>query len=131
MNPETIALGVQTTIVGLGVVFIMLAILWGVVALLDKIVESWGQKQPPNGGAGGGDRQPAPAPAAAPAPTVTAENRALNVDTVAAIMGAICAFSGKPLAMLKFTAIRRDSGPRLAWSEAGVAELINTRQQYL
>jgi sodium pump decarboxylase gamma subunit len=126
MNPETLALGVQTTVVGLGIVFTMLTVLWGVVTWLDKIVESMIQKPPASGGG-----QPAPAPAAAPAAPASAGNGASSVKTVAAIMGAISAISGVPLSDLKFTAIQRAGGPRLAWSEAGVAEIINTRQQFL
>jgi sodium pump decarboxylase gamma subunit len=129
MNPETLALGVQTTVVGLGVVFIMLTILWGVVTWLDKIVESMTQKQPPAGGSG---NQPAPVPAApAAAPPPAAGSGVLSAKTVAAIMGAVSAISGVPLGELKFTAIQRADGLRLAWSEAGVAEIINTRQQFL
>ncbi|MDR2613744.1 MAG: OadG family protein [Candidatus Accumulibacter sp.] len=123
MNPETLALGVQTTVVGLGVVFSMLTILWGVVTWLDKIVESMSQKQSPPA--------PAPVPAVAPAVPASAGSAASNVKTVAAIMGAISAISGVPLGDLKFTAIQRADGPRLIWSEAGVAEVINTRQQFL
>jgi Na+-transporting methylmalonyl-CoA/oxaloacetate decarboxylase gamma subunit len=129
MNPETLALGVQTTVVGLGVVFVMLTILWGVVSWLDKIVESMIHK-PPAGGGG----QPAPAVAAAPAPApATAAGKVtLSAATVAAIMGAVSAISGVPLGDLRFTAIQRaGGGPRLAWSEAGITEIINTRQQFL
>jgi sodium pump decarboxylase gamma subunit len=127
MNPETLALGVQTTVVGLGVVFVMLTVLWGVVTWLDKIVESLSRTPPP---AGGGDSQSAPAPAAPSAAPATGSG-ASSARTVAAIMGAISAISGVPLDHLKFTAIQRENGPRLAWSEAGVAEIINTRQQFL
>ena len=130
MNPETLALGVQTTVVGLGVVFIMLTILWGVVTWLDKIVESMTQKQPPAGGSGSGGGNP-PAAALAVAPPPAAGSGVLSAKTVAIIMGAVSAISGVPLGELKFTAIQRADGLRLAWSEAGVAEIINTRQQFL
>jgi sodium pump decarboxylase gamma subunit len=129
MNPATLALGVQTTIVGLGVVFIMLTVLWGVVTRMDNIVDSMSQKQPPAGGSGGGSRTPAPAPAAAPA--AKAESGASSAKTVAVIMGAISAITGTPLSELRFTAIQREGGPRLAWSEAGITEMINIRQQFL
>jgi Na+-transporting methylmalonyl-CoA/oxaloacetate decarboxylase gamma subunit len=130
MNPETLALGVQTTIVGLGVVFIMLTVLWGVVTWLDKIVESLSQTPPPAGGGGGSQSAPvAAAPAASSAPA--AGSGVLSARTIAAIMGAVSAVSGMSLDHLKFTAIQRERGPRLAWNEAGIAEIINTRQQFL
>jgi Na+-transporting methylmalonyl-CoA/oxaloacetate decarboxylase gamma subunit len=46
MNPETLALGVQTTVVGLGVVFFVLAALWFLTSLLDQVVESMNRKSP-------------------------------------------------------------------------------------
>jgi sodium pump decarboxylase gamma subunit len=128
MNPETLALGVQTTVVGLGIVFGILALLWFLTTWLDRIVESTTNKTPPPSG---GNRPPAPAvPAAAPSAPPAASGGP-SAQTVAAIMGAVSAFSGKPLAALRFTAIRRAGGARPGWSQAGVAEQINTRQQYL
>ncbi|GHU26796.1 hypothetical protein AGMMS50256_04930 [Betaproteobacteria bacterium] len=122
MNPETLALGVQTTVVGLGVVFLVLVTLWFLTSLLDQVVES-ASKQSPAPVA-----RPAPATATpAPAPAATG----LSPQTVAAIMGAVSAFSGAPLEALKFTAIRRASGMHTGWSQNGVNEIIQTRQQFL
>ncbi|GHU26793.1 hypothetical protein AGMMS50256_04920 [Betaproteobacteria bacterium] len=44
MNPETLALGIRTTVVGLGVVFFVLAALWFLTSLLDRVVESMNRK---------------------------------------------------------------------------------------
>jgi Na+-transporting methylmalonyl-CoA/oxaloacetate decarboxylase gamma subunit len=126
MNPETLALGVQTTVVGLGVVFFVLAALWFLTLLLDQVVES--------------ASKPSLAPAAAPAPAAPtvatpvlapAAATGLSPQTVAAIMGAVSAFSGAPLEALKFTAIRRASGMHTGWSQSSVNEIIQTRQQFL
>jgi sodium pump decarboxylase gamma subunit len=130
MNPETVALGVQTTVVGLGIVFCILTVLWMLTTWLDRIVESTTNKTPPAGGSGsGGNRPPAPAAPAPAAPAASAGGP--SAQTVAAIMGAVSAFSGKPLAALRFTAIRREGDTRPGWSQAGVMELIHTRQQHL
>jgi Na+-transporting methylmalonyl-CoA/oxaloacetate decarboxylase gamma subunit len=126
MNPETVALGVQTTVVGLGIVFCILAVLWLLTTWLDRIVESTTNRKPPP--AGPSTRPPAaptaPAPPAPPTGGVSAR-------TVAAVMGAVSAFSGQPLAALRFTAIRRAGDTRPGWNQAGVMEQIHTRQQYL
>ncbi|MDR1709426.1 MAG: OadG family protein [Candidatus Accumulibacter sp.] len=127
MNPETLELGIRTTVVGLGVVFVVLVLLWQVIGWLDKIIDA--QKKAPAGAA-----LPAPAaaaPAAVAAPAAKAAVKAgLSAATVAAIMGAVSAASGTSLANLKFTAIQR-GGLHLTWSDAGVQEIINTRQQFL
>lgn len=116
MNPETISVGIVTTVVGLGVVFSVLIILSLVIALLAKLT------------AGRSKKKAAPAPvAAAPA----AAPQGLNPKTVAAIMAAISAASGRPVAELKFTAIRRVNSNQNAWSNSGTSEIINTRQNYL
>lgn len=125
MNPETVALGVQTTVVGLGIVFCILTVLWVLTTWLDRIVESMMNKKPPSAGA----RPPAPAAPAPAAPASTGGGP--SAQTVAAILGAVSAFSGQPLAALRFTAIRRAGDARPGWSQAGIAEQIHTRQQYL
>jgi Na+-transporting methylmalonyl-CoA/oxaloacetate decarboxylase gamma subunit len=128
MNPETVALGVQTTVVGLGIVFCILAVLWLLTTWLDRIVESTTNKKPPS--AGPGARPPAP-PTPAPAAASTTPAGGLSAHSVAAILGAISAFSGKPLAALRFAAIRRAGDTRPGWGQAGIAEQIHIRQQYL
>ncbi|MDO4731962.1 MAG: OadG family transporter subunit [Bacillota bacterium] len=123
MNPETISVGVITTIVGMGVVFSVLVLLALLIALLARLTEGKKKAAP----------APAPAPApvaAAPAPAAVAEGK-LSAKTVAAIMAAISAATGKPVEQLKFTAIKRVHGTQSSWANAGTSEIINTRQNYL
>jgi sodium pump decarboxylase gamma subunit len=129
MNPETLALGVQTTVVGLGIVFAVLVILMFFTGWLAQIIDSASGPKPPAGGGGGG-RPAAPAPQAAPVPAAP-ESGALSAQTVAAIVAAVSAFTGKSMEELRFAAIRRTGGMHTGWSQSAVTELINTRQQYL
>ncbi|MDR0576570.1 MAG: OadG family protein [Candidatus Accumulibacter sp.] len=126
MNPDTIALGVRTTVVGLGIVFMVLVILMFLTGWLDKIIESMtggGKTPPPAGG-----RPAAPPP---PRPAATSSSTGVSAMTVAAIMGAVSAFSGKPLSELVFTSISREGVARPVWNQTGVVEQISTRQHYL
>jgi sodium pump decarboxylase gamma subunit len=126
MNPETLALGVQTTVVGLGIVALVLTILMFFTGWLARIVESNSGPKPPAGG--GRPATPAPQPVQASATTPAP---GVSVETVAAIVAAVSAFTGKSLEELRFTAIRRTGGLHTGWSQSAVTELINTRQQYL
>ena len=58
------------------------------------------------------------------------ENK-INANTIAAIMAAISAISGKPLANLKFTSIKRKPCVNFKWAEAGKADIINTQKFYI
>jgi sodium pump decarboxylase gamma subunit len=129
MNPETLALGVQTTVVGLGIVFAVLVILMFFTGWLANIVDSASAPKPPAGGGGG--HPAASAPSVAPAPAASAGSGAVNAQTVAAIVAAVSAFTGKSMEELRFAAIRRTGGMHTGWSQSAVAELISTRQQYL
>lgn len=55
----------------------------------------------------------------------------INAKTVAAIMAAVSAMSGRPAAQLKFTAIHRVPGFTSSWAASGINQIINTRQNYL
>ena len=120
------AYGIPTTVVGMGGVFAVLFVLMIVVKVLDMVVDSIegnSKKRKAEKHAS----QVAAQAAATPAPSV---EDGINPKTVAAIMGAVSAASGRPRANLKFTAIRRSSSS-FNWSTSGTNEIINTRQQYL
>ena len=120
MSPETLSVGVITTVVGMLVVFAILIFLALVTGLLARIT---GRKQKQK-------EAPAPAPVAA-APVEAAPADKIEKKTIAVIMAAISAATGKSAAQLKFTAIKRVHGAESAWANAGTAEIINTRQNYL
>lgn len=116
MSLETLQVGVITTVVGMGVVFVVLIFLAFLTAMLDRI--STAKK-----------KEKAPEPVVTEVPV--AEETKLDAKVVAVIMAAISAATGKPVAHLKFTAIKRVNGTHTAWSDAGTAEIITTRQNYL
>ena len=124
MNPETISTGIVTTVVGMGVVFSVLVLLAFMIALLAKLTAD--KKKPAEAAPVAKAVEAAPAALAA----APADNK-LNAKTVAAIMAAISAATGKPMEQLKFTAIKRVHGAQSSWANAGTTEIINTRQNYL
>lgn len=71
---ENLGFGLWITLVGMALVFALLAVLWGLLALLLRL-----------------DRadDPAPQPAAVPAATVEVAGAQLDADTLAAIMIAV------------------------------------------
>ena len=74
------------------------------------------------------DEVPAPVVAA---PVVEEPATGLSPKTVAAIMAAVSLASGKPMAQLRFQAVRRVRTVNNSWAASGTNEIINTRQQYL
>lgn len=137
MTQETLTVGVNTTVVGMLIVFLMLIVLYIVTSLLSKAIEASEKKKVAPAPAPKVIAAPvpaaapvvaAPAPAPAPAPALPA---GLSPKTVAAVMAAVAAASGKPVSQLRFNAVRRLPGAVSAWSGSGTAEIINTRQQYL
>lgn len=134
---DLISLGISTTIMGMGIVFSVLAVLAFVIFLLVKIVD--GNSTPANGNGNGrsnGNANPKAtdnntALAAAvktPVPEQTVNK--INAQTIAAIMAAVSAASGRPVADLKFTAIRRKTSVSFKWAEASKTEIINNAKNF-
>ena len=124
MNPETISVGIITTVVGMGVVLCVLIFLAFLTTALTKVVESMNKPKK--------KLQISHVAGAAPVKTdAAAEDDKLNAKTVAIIMAAVAAATGKSAEQLKFTAIKRVHSANNAWSNAGTAEIMNTRQNYL
>ncbi len=107
VTPDTIVTGVNTTVIGMVVVFIVLIVLMIVISVISGLSDKKRKQK------------------AAPAPAVAA---GIPPQTVAVIVAAICAASGRDRQQLKFTAIRRSNNN---WNKAGTTEIIDTRQQYL
>ena len=61
--------------------------------------------------------------------TATQTQTGIDPKTVAVIMAAVAAQSGKPIAALRFTAIRRE-GPSL-WAASGREKIIHDRQSFV
>ena len=123
MSAETLAVGIQTTVIGIAVVFLILIILMFFIKILDKIIDV----------ATGSSKKKAekPAPAATPVATAPAKANGIDPKTVALVMAAVSAYSGRPIHELHFTSIRRNGVSNGVWGQSGVSEIITTRQSYV
>lgn len=111
-------MGVLATVIGMGGVFAILAILTFTTWLLNKVVDQIAPDEAPK--AAPKAAAPAAAPkAAAPAPAAKSNAK------IAAIMAAVYAAMGTT--ELKFKAIERTGAPLLPWAAAGNANLMGER----
>lgn len=116
-----------TTLMGLGTTFCVLLVLWGIIALVSRIINKTGKKQVSGA---------APAPAQAPAPKADAPAAAQTApvsnepgkDLIAVIAAAIAAMEGTSPSSLIIRKINRISGNTTAWSRAGASEIIDSRK---
>lgn len=125
MQLETIQLGVNTTVIGMGVVFSVLIILSFTTWLLTTIVDGGAERKKARAAADAAQAEQEMAASTVPAAA------GLSTATVAAIMAAVSAASGLPVSQLRFTAIRRANTSASAWSTSGAADIIANRQAYL
>lgn len=122
--------GVETTVIGMAVVFLILVILMFCITALDKAVDNSTKKK----AAGAAKNElpaaaAAPAVAAAPAATKSAPAAGIDPKKVAAIMAAVAAAAGGKA--LKYVSIKRVNSVPGPWASSAASELINTRQSYL
>ena len=136
MQLETIELGVNTTIIGMGVVFSVLIILsfttWLLTSIIDGNIE---RKKAQEAAAAAATAKATVKPvselAPAAVPAAAFKNADLSPKTVATIMAAVSFASGQPLSKLRFTAIRRGNTSANAWAASSTADIITNRQAYL
>ncbi len=124
MAEGILAVGVMTTIIGLGVVFIVLIVLMFCIKAMRAIIEGTSRKKTV--------AVQAPAPeaalrAAAPAPAVEA---GITPEVIAAIAAAISAVTGTAVSGLRFTSIRRMEVGMPTWAASGANEIMSSRQSY-
>lgn len=121
---EKISGGLVTTLMGMGTTFVILTILWFIIAMTSKLIIKSEAK------AKTALETPAAAPVAAPAaPAPVAEAQASNDELVAVLMAAIAASAGQDYVnKLRISKISRVSGSRPAWNMAGSADLIDSRK---
>ena len=129
MQPQTLELGISTTVIGLGVVFSVLIILsfstWFLTTLVDGAIERKKARETALASVSAETSPILVEPIFAPSLT------GVSAKTVAAIMAAVSLASGKPISQLHFTAIRRGSTVGTAWSTSSTADIIANRQAYL
>jgi len=136
LSLETIQMGVDTTIIGLGIVFMVLVALAIITWLLSAIVD------------GSVKYREARKAESLIVPTVYSEtvenkpklkpellsaviNPTITPQTVAAIMAAVSMASGQPLSHLRFSAIRRGTTNSSGWASSSTLDIIASRQAYL
>ncbi len=116
---EMVSEGINTTIIGMGVVFSVLIILsfttWLLNALVAKFESKGKQKRE--------QKAEASETAAAPKEAVVS---GISGATVAAITAALVIATGRPAGSFRYTSIRRSGG----WRESGLQELVRTQQRY-
>ena len=111
-----------TTLLGLGTTFMILCLIWLILSIMGKIMTATGKKSAPAAAAA-----PAMPAAAAPAPA-KGENLASDAELVAVITAAIAAYEGSGAANnLVVRSIQRVSGASTAWSRAGSADCLESR----
>jgi sodium pump decarboxylase gamma subunit len=113
--------GAITTLVGMGITFIILILLALLIVIMDRLIENPHKKS----------KEPVPEKAAtqsAPAAAVTTEPDAGQL--IAVITSVIAALEGnKVTSNLVVRKINRTAGPALAWSVAGQQDAIASRKR--
>ena len=100
---EAIGYGLQTTLLGMGVIFAVLSILWAVLAVFKVIF----YKQPKTEKKPEPVKAPAPAPVAAPAPAPAEPAAADDAELVAVITAAIAAMMDAPQTSFRVVSFKR------------------------
>lgn len=131
---EKAAAGLITTLMGMGTTFVILILLWGVIAFTSKLIR------------GADDKASAAALAKSAAPQVKESGAAIAVipaaetaqavestessqELIAVIMAAIAAAEGPEVVnRLRISKIQRISGLRPAWNQAGSADCVDSRK---
>jgi len=129
---DTLSLGEKsigalvTTIMGMGITFIVLTFLWGLIALLARLTAE--KPKPPKGNLEEAQVKTVNAPAA----TIAHASVALgsSPELIAVITAAIVAFEGKTANAgdLIIRKISRASGQATSWGNAGTSEAIASRK---
>lgn len=108
-----------TTIMGMGITFMVLILLWGCIAVMTKF--TYRPKK--------GDKAPQTMDAAAaPSEAGNVTEPAADEELVAVIAAAIAAYEGGSANNLVVRKIRRLSGDTTAWGDAGRADCIDSRK---
>lgn len=117
---EALAVGGQTTIVGLSTVFSVLIILMLVLAVMKYIFYTAPNKKAQPTAA---EEKPVPVEETVKEP----ENEMDNDELVAVITAAVAASLNTSTYNLQIKSLRRISSAKSAWNKAGISETINSR----
>lgn len=113
-----------TTLMGMGVTFVILIMLAGIIAVMAKIITN-GDKKPKGGDTVNAAKGKAPEQPGAM--LQTSDNN--QGELISVIMAAIAAFEGSSVTSnLIIRKINRVAGPALAWNTAGQQECVDSRK---
>lgn len=115
-----------TTLMGMGITFIVLILLWGLIALMAKLTQE--KPKPPTGGKNDATEKAAPIVSASAPASVTVTGS--SPELIAVITAAIAAFEGQAAntGNLIIRKISRVSGQTTAWGTAGSSDAIGSRK---
>ncbi|MGI6733823.1 MAG: OadG family protein [Anaerovoracaceae bacterium] len=128
---EKVAASLITTLMGMGTTFVILILLWGVIALTSGFFKRSEQKKSqPQPAASVSTIGEAPAvEKVAPQPVTVSTSSESGQELVAVIMAAIAASQGNEvISNLRIRKINRISGNRTPWNVAGSADCIESRK---
>ena len=124
-----------TTLMGMGITFIVLILLWLVISILTRIVRGTQKKKEAPAAPAAAPEKAVPAaavaqtPAEAPAAAPPAEEMVDDAQLIAVIAAAIAAAEGSEIqSNLVVRKIRRDTGPTVAWAREGREECLESRR---
>lgn len=128
---EKAAAALVTTLMGMGTTFIILTLLWGIIALTSRIIKGADAKAAAAALAKTAEprveSKSEPLPVAEPVQAVVSQDA--SQELIAVIMAAIAATEGPDLVnKLRISKIQRISGPRPAWNQAGSADCVESRK---
>ncbi|MGI6730512.1 MAG: OadG family protein [Anaerovoracaceae bacterium] len=119
-----------TTLMGMGITFIVLALLWVMIALMTKAIQK-SEHKPEEKNIEPAVLKQTSASSSSDAPALAEQDAATQPDTalIAVIAAAIAAVEGSSTAEnLVIKRIKRISGTSTAWSKAGAGECIDSRK---
>jgi glutaconyl-CoA/methylmalonyl-CoA decarboxylase subunit delta len=123
---EKVIASLVTTLMGMGVTFAVLVLLWAAIAIMARILKST-NAQKKNSATVAATTPTTGSSSAAPTTIVT--ETASGAELIAVIMAAIAASEGTEYTNnLIVRKINRVSGGQLAWSAAGSADCIDSRK---
>ncbi|MDO4553245.1 MAG: OadG family protein [Bacillota bacterium] len=125
---EKTAGALVTTLMGMGITFVVLLLLWGFIAIMTKCLRAADGRKAAKAAAPAVAAAPAAA-AAAPAPAPAVQEPAEDPNLAAVIAAAIAASEGPAYVNnLIVRRINRIKGDRTTWSIAGSGDCMESRQ---
>ena len=127
-NSELVQGALITTLMGMGTTFVVLTLLWGIIAFVSKLINKSERKTAPIPTVAAPTAASAPAPAPAMAAPIANAPAETGTELIAVIAAAIAAMEGVSPNNLIVRKISRISGNSTSWSRAGASEIIDSRK---